>query len=64
MMRGTDLKTVQLLLGYRDIRMTLRYAHLSQAHLRESVEKLCTAYRLSDNLVTLACHQTGKLGGA
>jgi integrase len=39
-MRGTDLKTVQLLLGHRDIRMTLRYAHLSQAHLRESVKNL------------------------
>jgi integrase len=59
-MRDTDLKTVQQLLGHRDIRMTLRYAHLSQTHLRESVEKLSVAYWHSDNLVTSARHQTRK----
>jgi integrase len=59
-MRGTDLKTVQLLLGHRDIRRTLRYAYLSQGHLRESVEKLSAAYGHSDKLVTTARHQMGK----
>jgi site-specific recombinase XerD len=59
-MRGTDLKTVQLLLRHRDTRMTLRDAHLSQAHLRESVEKLSAASGHGGELVTTARHQTGK----
>jgi integrase len=36
--QGTPLRTIAELLGHADIRMTLRYAHLSPAHLREAVE--------------------------
>ncbi len=36
--QGTPIRTIQELLGHRDLRMTLRYAHLSPAHLREAVE--------------------------
>lgn len=35
-----DITTVQKLLGHKDIRMTLRYSHLSDTHLKEAVKKL------------------------
>lgn len=39
-MKGADLKTVQELLGHKDITMTLRYSHLSQAHKIEAIKLL------------------------
>jgi site-specific recombinase XerD len=36
-MNGVSLKAVQELLGHSDLTMTMRYAHLSQAHLKEAV---------------------------
>jgi integrase len=39
-MNGVGLKAVQELLGHADIKMTMRYAHLSQAHLKEAVAVL------------------------
>ena len=39
-MRGASLKEVQELLGHRDIKMTLRYAHLSQESKRKAVNLL------------------------
>jgi len=36
-MNGINLKTVQYFLGHKDIRMTLRYAHLSGEHLQAAV---------------------------
>jgi len=38
-MRGVDIRTVQELMGHSTITMTIRYAHLSPAHLREAVNK-------------------------
>ncbi|MBI3393845.1 MAG: site-specific integrase [Nitrospirae bacterium] len=38
-MAGADLTSVQAFLGHRDIATTLRYAHLSQTHLREAVSR-------------------------
>ena len=37
---GRQLKAVQELLGHADLKMTMRYAHLSHEHLRDSVNLL------------------------
>jgi len=39
MMRGGDLLALSRLLGHRDIKMTLRYAHLAREHLRSQMER-------------------------
>jgi len=39
-MAGESLKTVQELLGHKDLKMTMRYSHLSTAHKQNAVEKL------------------------
>jgi integrase len=39
-MGGANLRTVQTLLGHKDLRMTMRYSHLSPEHLREAVSRL------------------------
>ena len=43
-MAGVPLLDVKELLGHRDIKMTLRYAHLAPEHQAAAVEKLVTAY--------------------
>ena len=39
-MSGTDLPTVQRLMGHADIEATMIYAHLAPEHLRNAVGKL------------------------
>ena len=39
-MSGVDLRTVQELLGHKDIKMTLRYSHLAPAHTARAVDIL------------------------
>ena len=39
-MAGIDLTTVKELLGHKDIRMTMRYAHLAPSHKQKAVEVL------------------------
>jgi integrase len=39
-MRGASLADVKEILGHADIKMTLRYAHVSPAHLRTAVDRL------------------------
>jgi len=39
-MAGVDIRTVQELLGHKDIKMTMRYSHLSDQNLRKAVDKL------------------------
>jgi site-specific recombinase XerD len=43
-MAGVDLRTVQELAGHKDIKMTIRYSHLSPSHKIAAVDKLA-AYR-------------------
>lgn len=43
-MSGYNLKTIQELLEHKDIKMTFRYAHLSQSNLREAVQTLVTIW--------------------
>ena len=49
-MQGVDLRTVQQVMGHKDIKMTMRYSHLSPEHVQEAMEKL-------DKLWTLFGHQ-------
>lgn len=49
-MQGVDLRTVQQIMGHKDIKMTMRYSHLSPDYVQKAVEKL-------DMLWTLFGHQ-------
>ena len=44
-MAGVDLTTVKELLGHKDIKMTLRYAHLSPDHKKRGVDMLCERFQ-------------------
>jgi len=39
-MKGNDLRTIQELMGHKEIRMTQRYSHLSPAHTMAAVQTL------------------------
>jgi site-specific recombinase XerD len=39
-MNGTDLPSIQALMGYADIKTTMRYSHLAPEHLHRAVHKL------------------------
>lgn len=49
-MKGIGLKAVQELLGHADLKMTMRYAHLSQGHLQAAVSVLNGLGRIDTNL--------------
>lgn len=49
-MTGASLKVIQQLLGHKDIKMTMRYSHLSQDHLQEAVNKLVLMKKSGTNL--------------
>ena len=38
--RGVDLRKIQELMGHKDIKMTVRYTHLSQQDLLAAVEQV------------------------
>jgi integrase len=41
-MAGVDIRTVQELMGHKDIKMTMRYSHLSRPHLLKAVNMVGT----------------------
>ena len=43
-MNGVDLMTVKELLGHKDIKMTMRYSHLSPDHKRMAVKRIETVF--------------------
>lgn len=43
-MGGVDIRTVQELLGHKDIRMTMRYSHLAPDHMKNAVRILERQY--------------------
>ena len=49
-MAGVDLRTVQELAGHKDIKMTVRYAHLAPAHKLAAVDRLAE-YRREQEMV-------------
>jgi len=51
-MQGIDLKTVQQVMGHKDIKMTMRYSHLSPEYVQEAIgrlDKVWTLYGHQDN---------------
>lgn len=59
-MGGYNLRTIQQLLGHKDLRMTSRYAHLSADHLQQAVKSLDLALGSNTTTDTLWT-PTGKL---
>jgi len=47
-MAGVNLRTVQTLLGHKDLRMAMRCCHLSPEHLKEAVSILGRTLMTSD----------------
>jgi integrase len=43
-MSGADLRVVAQILGHKEMRMTMRYTHLSEAFTREALQKMTTKF--------------------
>ena len=52
-MNGVDLMTVKELLGHKDIKMTMRYSHLSPDHKRVAVKRIETVLRRETKVIKL-----------
>jgi site-specific recombinase XerD len=50
-----DLRTVQELLGHKDIRMTMRYAHLTKNHRPSAVETIVPTAAEKARALRLPC---------
>jgi integrase len=49
-MAGVDIRTVQELMGHKDIKMTMRYSHLSNVHLKEAVKRIENGTNLAQGI--------------
>ena len=49
-MGGVILRTVQTLLGHKDLRIIMRYFHLSSERLREAVQNLDKSFTLIEGI--------------
>jgi integrase len=45
-MQGVDLRTVQQVMGHKDIKMTMRYSHLSPEYVQEAIRRLDKSWTL------------------
>jgi integrase len=54
-MKGATLKEVQELLGHKDIKMTMRYAHLSQENKRKAINLL------NELTTKMQCHKMSQI---
>ena len=53
-MAGIDIRTIQELMGHKDIKMTMRYSHPTPEHKKRAVEVLDGAKCLTSNFTTQA----------
>ena len=52
-MNGVDLMTVKELLGHKDIKMTMRYSHLSPDHKRMAVKRIEAVLKRREKVIEL-----------
>ncbi len=52
-MNGVDLMTVKELLGHKEIKMTMRYSHLSPDHKKIAVKRIETVFRRETKVIEL-----------
>jgi integrase len=52
-MLGTDIKSIQELMGHADIHMTMRYSHPTPEYKRNAVEKLCEVNKAQEKVPTI-----------
>jgi integrase len=45
-MQRVDIRTVQQVMGHKDIKMTQRYAHLSPEYVQEAIRRLDKSWTL------------------
>ena len=62
-MAGIDLTTVRELLGHKDIKMTLRYAHLAPSHKVRAVDVLDSTINGRKKSTIQKLYRSAKIGG-
>lgn len=60
-MKGVDIRVIQVLMGHKTIAMTMRYAHLSQKTLQDAVDKICENTIQNDQIEPKSVPKVGTL---